>query len=475
MVDRGCGAARGHVLVAPTHPGDRDHDLHHPDVEQLLIGTFDSVSVTNPALARAHLGYVGNDVLLTLDPGLLSPMLPGFASINQRNVAAGIDNALLGGANPPPGFDALFNLSGAQLGNALTQASGEAATGVQQTSFTAMERFLTTILDRWFGSGDNGQPSSLGAMQFGDSVATQGAPREAYAAMTTKAPAGAGLYTQPWSVWGAGYGGSQSTDGNAELGSNAISARALGVAAGADYRLSPATRVGFALGGGGTNFNLSNGLGGGRSDLFQAGVFVRHSIGDTYLAGALAYGWQDVTTDRTVTIAGSDRLRGQYNANAFSGRFEAGHRYLTPWAALTPYLAGQFTTLYLPSYGEQTIAGANTFALNYAARSVTAPRSEFGLRADRVYGVDNAVLTLRGQAAWTHDFNTDRSIAATFQSLPQAGFIVNGAAQGRDGARMTAGAELNWLNGFSIAGGLEGEFTAVSTTLSAKAVGRYRW
>ncbi len=440
-----------------------------------LIGTFDSVSVTNPALARARLGYAGNDVLLTLDPGLLSPVLPGFASINQRNVAAGIDNALLGGANPPPGFDALFNLSGAQLGNALTQASGEAATGVQQTSFTAMERFLTTILDRWFGSGDNGQPSSLGAMQFGDSVAMQGAPREAYAAMTTKAPAGAGLYTQPWSVWGAGYGGSQSTDGNAELGSNAISARALGVAAGADYRLSPGTRVGFALGGGGTNFNLSNGLGGGRSDLFQAGVFVRHSIGDTYLAGALAYGWQDVTTDRTVTIAGSDRLRGQYNANAVSGRFEAGHRYLTPWAALTPYLAGQFTTLYLPSYGEQTIAGANTFALNYAARSVTAPRSEFGLRADRVYGVDNAVLTLRGQAAWTHDFNTDRSIAATFQSLPQAGFIVNGAAQGRDGARMTAGAELNWLNGFSIAGGLEGEFTAVSTTLSAKAVGRYRW
>jgi hypothetical protein len=34
-----------------------------------------------------------------------------------------------------------------------------------------------------------------------------------------------------------------------------------------------------------------------RSDLFQAGAFMRHSVGPAYLSGALAYGWQDVTTD----------------------------------------------------------------------------------------------------------------------------------------------------------------------------------
>ena len=36
-----------------------------------------------------------------------------------------------------------------------------------------------------------------------------------------------------------------------------------------DYRLSPDTVVGFALGGGGTNWNLSQGLGSGKSDAFQ--------------------------------------------------------------------------------------------------------------------------------------------------------------------------------------------------------------
>ena len=30
---------------------------------------------------------------------------------------------------------------------------------------------------------------------------------------------------------------------------------------------------------------------------------------------------------------------------------------------------------------------------------------------------------------WAHDYDPDRSIAATFQSLPGASFVVNGAAQ----------------------------------------------
>ena len=41
----------------------------------------------------------------------------------------------------------------------------------------------------------------------------------------------------------------------------------------------------------------------------QAGAFLRHNVGPAYLSAALAYGWQDITTDRTVTIAGIDQLR----------------------------------------------------------------------------------------------------------------------------------------------------------------------
>ena len=75
----------------------------------------------------------------------------------------------------------------------------------------------------------------------------------------------------------AGYGGSQTIDGNATLGSNNASSSIYGTAVGADYRFSLFTLAGFALAGGGTNFSV-NGLGSGRSDLFQAGAFIRRAV-----------------------------------------------------------------------------------------------------------------------------------------------------------------------------------------------------
>ncbi len=275
-------------------------------------------------------------------------------------------------------------------------------------------------------------------------------------------------------MWGSAYGGGSTASGNAAVGSNNATVRAFGFAAGADYRISPVTLAGFALAGGGTSFRV-DGFGTGRSDMFQAGAFVRHNVGRAYVTGALAYGWQDVTTDRTVTIAGIDRLRAQFNANAWSGRVEGGYRFVTPWMGVTPYAAGQFTIYSLPAYAEQVLAGANTFALNYAARDVTASRSEFGVRLDRSFAMQTAVLTMRGRAAWAHNFYTDRSIAAVFQTLPGAAFVVNGAAQARDAALTTVSAEIKWLNGWSGAAAFEGEFSDVTRSYAGKGVVRYAW
>ncbi|MGZ2989502.1 autotransporter domain-containing protein, partial [Pseudomonas aeruginosa] len=66
--------------------------------------------------------------------------------------------------------------------------------------------------------------------------------------------------------------------GNAAVGSNDTTSRIAGTAVGADYLFSPNTLAGFALAGGGTSFSL-NTLGGGRSDLFQAGAYIRHFNG----------------------------------------------------------------------------------------------------------------------------------------------------------------------------------------------------
>ena len=182
-----------------------------------------------------------------------------------------------------------------------------------------------------------------------------------------------------------------------------------------------------------------------------------------------------MTTDRTVTVAGIDRLRAQFNANAWSGRVEAGYRFVTPWMGVTPYAAGQFTTYSLPAYAEQVLSGTNAFALNYAARDVTTSRSELGARADKSFAMQDGILTLRGRAAWAHNFNTDRGITPVFQTLPGAAFVVNGAAQAHDAALTTASAEMNWLNGWSAAVTFEGEFSHVTRSYAGKGIARYTW
>jgi uncharacterized protein with beta-barrel porin domain len=71
--------------------------------------------------------------------------------------------------------------------------------------------------------------------------------------------------------------------------------------------------------------------------------------------------------------------------------------------------------------------------------------------------------------------NTDRNIAATFQTLPGASFVANGAAQAHDAALTTASAEMKWLNGWSAAATFEGEFSDVTRSYAGKGVVRYAW
>jgi uncharacterized protein with beta-barrel porin domain len=96
---------------------------------------------------------------------------------------------------------------------------------------------------------------------------------------------------------------------------------------------------------------------------------------------------------------------------------------------ITPYVAAQFTTFDLPAYAETALAGSNAFALSYGAKSVTDPRSELGFRTDKSYAMQDGILTLRGRLAWAHDYDTDRSIGATFQTLPGASYAGKGVVR----------------------------------------------
>jgi outer membrane autotransporter protein len=240
--------------------------------------------------------------------------------------------------------------------------------------------------------------------------------------------------------------------------------------------------AGFALGGGGTNFGLSGGFGGGHSDMLQAAVYSVTRVDAAYLSAALAYAWHRVSTDRVLSVAGTDDLTARFSADNVGGRIEGGYRFAVPGIfflpgfGLTPYAAFQEQAFRTPSYSEIAASGSPTFALAYAAQTTTTTRTELGVWFDRMIVLDNGtMLTLRSREAWAHDHWSDPRITAMFQSLPGSSFTEFGAAPARDLLLSSAGAEVRFKNGVAVAGWFDSELAKGSQTYTGTARLSYMW
>jgi autotransporter-associated beta strand protein/T5SS/PEP-CTERM-associated repeat protein len=442
-------------------------------------GTFGSLTTSGlPAGFKAGLSYTATDTILNLFASLA--VLPndigtGGLSINQRNVATALDNFFNNGGALPPNFLPIFGLTGSNLGNALSQLSGEAATGGQQSAFQIGNQFLGLMLDP-FVDGRNGA-AGLGGPAIAFAPEREELPDEIALAYSSvlKAPAvPAPSFEQRWSAWGGGYGGSNRTSGDpAVVGSHDLSARTAGFAGGFDYRVTPNTVVGVALAGGGTNWSLANGLGGGKSDAFQAGVYGVTRSGPAYLAAAFAFTNHWMSTDR-FAFAG-DHLTASFNAQSLGARVESGYRFATMFGGIAPYAAIQAQSFRTPTYSETDVNGGG-FALGYTGRTATDTRSELGARFDRLLALNpNAALALRARLAWAHDWVSDPTLGAVFQALPGASFIVNGAAPAKNSALASAGTELRLANGVTLIGKFDGEFASRSSTYAGTGTLRYAW
>ena len=403
---------------------------------------------------------------------LLASLLPPSATINQRSVANAIDTFVGNGGTLPLGFLNLFNLSPSDLANALTQLSGEAGTGITQAGTQAMNSFLSLVTNPF---ADN-----RGFIP----VNPQPRPQLIYKAPGYWAPPAAVADPRRWSIWAAAYGGQNNTAGNALDGSHDRTARSYGLATGLDYRVTPYTVVGFALAGGSTNFGVADGLGGGRSDMFQSAIYSITRIDAAYVSAALAYGWHQVSTDRILTAAGLgfEHLTADFSANNVGGRIEGGYRFAVPGAfylpgfGITPYAAFQMQAFRTPFYSEIAASGPSIFALTYNAHTTTTTRTELGAWLDRSTGLnDGAILSLRTRAAWAHDEWSDTRMTAAFQSLPGSIFTVIGATPVHDSFLASGVAEVSFRNGISLAGKFDTELAPHSQTYVGTARLRYTW
>ena len=127
-------------------------------------------------------------------------------------------------------------------------------------------------------------------------------------------------------------------------------------------------------------------------------------------------------------------------------------------------------------YGSHILAEYRYVRCGFAGKLVPQePKPPAGCPRGTDYVGNRMILTLRGRAAWAHDFNPDRAINSTFQALPGASFTVNGARQASESALATASVEMKWMNGWSAAGTFEGEFSDVTRSYAGKGVVRYAW
>jgi uncharacterized protein with beta-barrel porin domain len=84
------------------------------------------------------------------------------------------------------------------------------------------------------------------------------------------------------------------------------------------------------------------------------------------------------------------------------------------------------------------------------------------------------LLSLRSRVAWAHDWVTDPTLNAVFQTLGTS-FVVNGAAPAQDSVLASAGAELYITRNISVDGKFDGEFARNSQSYAGRGAVRVRW
>jgi outer membrane autotransporter protein len=267
------------------------------------------------------------------------------------------------------------------------------------------------------------------------------------------------------------YGGGNWANGSAATGSSNVNAQTHGFAGGMDYHYSPDTIFGFALGGSGSNWGIATG-GTGRSDAFQTGVYAMTRTGPAYLASALAFANHWMTTNRAAL---GDALTASFDAQSYGVRLEGGYRFaVLPTLGVTPYAALRAQDFHTPGFSESDLGGGG-FGLSYASMNATDVRSELGARFDNPEVIAGMPLLLRARLTWAHDWVSNPSLSAAFETLPGTNFTVYGAPMPDNAALTSAGAELFVTPRFTALVKFDGEFAPGMQSYAGTGTLRYLW
>ncbi len=275
-----------------------------------------------------------------------------------------------------------------------------------------------------------------------------------------------------WDVWATGFGSRSVTNADQMLGLGERVIVDSGFAFGLNYAPSDYTNYGIAVAKSVASLELNSGLGSVNSETVFVALRGRRSSERAYIEGALAFGNSDITTDRTVTIAGVDRFVSETSGKSLAAHVEAG--YLM--GVFTPFIGLQALSFKTPAHAETTVAGSSSYALQYAEATTNSLRSELGVDMQWSKDMTGGGSTSFGlRAAWAHEFASNDPSLRSFQSLPGVEFPVTAVSQDRDSVVISANLALAGANGFSVGAGVGGEFSKNTKDYSASLTASYRW
>ena len=433
-------------------------------------GTFGSLTTTGlPAGFTASLSYTATDVILNLTARRSGQQQIGTGglSINQRNVATSLNTFFNNGGTLPPGFVQRVRPDRRQSRQCAEPALGRGRHR-RPAGRVPADQPVPRADARSLRRRPQRRRPALSGPAIGFAPEREAVPNEvalAYAAVLKAPPVQAPSFEQRWSAWGGAYGGGNRTSAAIRRCSAATTSPpappALPAASTIALRPTPwwASRSPAAAPVGA----LRNGSAAARATPSRPASTARPGGARPISRRRFAYTNHWMSTDRFAFA--SEHLTASFNAQSFGARVESGYRFATLFGGLTPYAAVQAQNFRTPSYSETDVNGGG-FGLAYNGRTGTDTRSELGARFDRLLALNpNAVLTLRARLAWAHDWVSDPALAAAFQTLPGASFIVNGATPAKNSALASAGTELRLANGVTLIGKFDGEFASRSTDL----------
>ncbi len=378
------------------------------------------------------------------------PSLPLTGTINQINTATGINSALQSGTAPVGGFAILPTLPVAALGGALNQIAGSVGADLGAVSAEAGTPLLNTLMQR----------VSIGGTVLGEATPGTASPQ----------------LPQGVSPWASAIGGHSNISGNSVSGAQSLSAGVAGLSVGLETQLADESIVGASLALSHESSSAGSG-GAAHSNDVTLAVYGRHALfTQGYVAGALAYGWHDVTTNRIVSISGTDDLVGKFTGQDLSGRIEAGYRlFLADQIVLAPFLAFGGDSFSVPTYHENAASGTSTFALDYSSATITNDHTEAGVHLVRSLPMGDEVLSLGADVAWAHQLNGPPIVQVAFGALSGSNFLVRGLRPAIDTALLGAGMQMQGTGGFSYGVRADSQFGSGMTSLSGTASLVYRW